>query len=276
MKTVFLDADGTLFHHTGYIPESALEACIKAQSNGHKICLCTGRQKVEIFGDLLKIDYDGIIAGSGASILVHGKSIEECTFTEDEFDKVHNFLETNQIPALYESGDGLYGYKRTKEKLHSLLQEQCADLSKDELKKHGLYKLYHQCTVVDNVKKYPINKISFLESSMSYKSVVDTLEDEFDIIPATFAPFGKESGEIASKTISKATGMDTLMNYYNINNEDVIAIGDGYNDLCMFEKANISIAMGNADDGVKEKADRITTSITEDGIYNAFKELNLI
>ena len=73
MKIVFLDADGPLFHHSGYIPSSALDACNHAQKNGHKICLCTGRQKVEIFGDLTKIDYDGIIAESGFSIFVHGK-----------------------------------------------------------------------------------------------------------------------------------------------------------------------------------------------------------
>lgn len=36
MKLVFLDADGTLFHHEGYIPDSAIKACIQAQKNGHK------------------------------------------------------------------------------------------------------------------------------------------------------------------------------------------------------------------------------------------------
>ena len=68
MKLVFLDADGTLFHHEGYIPNSAIKACIQAQKNGHKIILCTGRQRIEIFGPMLEIDYDAIIAGSGATI----------------------------------------------------------------------------------------------------------------------------------------------------------------------------------------------------------------
>ena len=37
MKLIFLDADGTLFHHEGYIPDSAIKACIQAQKNGkHK------------------------------------------------------------------------------------------------------------------------------------------------------------------------------------------------------------------------------------------------
>ena len=44
----------------------------------------------------------------------------------------------------------------------------------------------------------------------------------------------------------------------------------------MFEKAAISVAMGNASIQVKEKADLITTSITDNGIYNAFKDLALI
>lgn len=48
MKLVFLDADGTLFHHEGYIPDSAIKACIQAQKSGHKIILCTGRQRIEI------------------------------------------------------------------------------------------------------------------------------------------------------------------------------------------------------------------------------------
>ena len=33
MKLVFLDADGTLFHHEGYIPDSAIKACIQAQED---------------------------------------------------------------------------------------------------------------------------------------------------------------------------------------------------------------------------------------------------
>ena len=56
MKLIFLDADGTLFHHEGYIPDSAIKACIQAQKNGHKVILCTGRQRIEIFGPMLEIE----------------------------------------------------------------------------------------------------------------------------------------------------------------------------------------------------------------------------
>ena len=58
--------------------------------------------------------------------------------------------------------------------------------------------------------------------------------------------------------------------------EDTIAIGDGGNDVSMLGYAGIGIAMGNATDEVKAHADYVTTSVDEDGIYNALKHFNLI
>ena len=66
------------FHHEGYIPDSAIKACIQAQKNGHKVILCTGRQRIEIFGPMLEIDYDAIIAGSGATIECEHKIVLGC------------------------------------------------------------------------------------------------------------------------------------------------------------------------------------------------------
>lgn len=103
MKLVFLDADGTLFHHEGYIPDSAIKACIQAQKNGHKIILCTGRQRIEIFGPMLEIDYDAIIAGSGATIECEHKIIEENALSKEESQYLSNYLLKNNIPANFES-----------------------------------------------------------------------------------------------------------------------------------------------------------------------------
>jgi hydroxymethylpyrimidine pyrophosphatase-like HAD family hydrolase len=58
--------------------------------------------------------------------------------------------------------------------------------------------------------------------------------------------------------------------------ENTYAFGDGVNDLCMIEAAGHGIAMGNAVDALKEKAEFITTPILEDGVYNGLKHYNLI
>ncbi|WP_278909786.1 HAD family hydrolase [Faecalicoccus pleomorphus] len=276
MKIIFLDADGTLLHHEGFIPQSALQACQLAQKNGHKIVLCTGRQKVEVYGDMLKLDYDGMITGSGAHVEVNHHLLEERTFSKEQLQILLEYMHKNDIDAIFETTEGLVGNQKTYDHLDQMIQKQCRHLSLELFAKHGLVQVQHNLKVTDAILEYPVNKISFLESDISYQQIYDALHRQFDLVPATFAPFGKESGEISEKTITKATGMKSILNYFDRSAEDAIAIGDGFNDLCMFEVAKTSVAMGNAPIEVQKKADRITTSLDNNGIYNAFIVLGLI
>ena len=277
MKLIFLDADGTLFHHEGYIPNSAIDACIQAQKNGHKVILCTGRQRIEIFGDMLKIDYDAIIAGSGATIECDHEIIEENTLSKEESEYLTKYLLDRNIPANFESSTKIYANRFTKDTMLKKVEEQCKGKSEEEKAKHGLTILTNQITVVDSLEGLSYNKVSIIDNGKTpYKTIQDDLSDRYVVIPATFAPLGKESGEITSFHINKATGMDCVIRYFNADIKDTIAIGDGFNDLPMFEKAHLSVAMGNAPQEIKDKADIITTSLDEDGVYNAFKELKLI
>ena len=276
MKIIFLDADGTLLHHEGFIPQSALQACQLAQKNGHKIVLCTGRQKVEVYGDMLKLDYDGMITGSGAHVEVNHQLLEERTFSKEQLQILLEYMCKNDIDAIFETTKGLIGNQKTYDHLDQMIQKQCKHLSPELFAKHGLVQVQHNLKVTDAILEYPVNKISFLESDISYQEIYDALHRQFDLVPATFAPFGKESGEISEKTITKATGMQSILNYFDRSAEDAIAIGDGFNDLCMFEVAKTSVAMGNAPIEVQKKADRVTTSLDNNGIYNAFIVLDLI
>lgn len=277
MKLIFLDADGTLFHHEGYIPNSAIDACIQAQKNGHKVILCTGRQRIEIFGDMLKIDYDAIIAGSGATIECDHEIIEENALSEEESEYLTKYLLDRNIPANFESSTKIYANQFTKDTMLKKVEEQCKGKSEEEKAKHGLTILTNQITVVNSLEGLSYNKVSVIDNGKTpYKTIQDDLSNRYVVIPATFAPLGKESGEITSFHINKATGMDSVIRYFNADIKDTIAIGDGFNDLPMFEKAHLSVAMGNAPQEIKDKADRITTSLDEDGVYNAFKELKLI
>lgn len=72
--------------------------------------------------------------------------------------------------------------------------------------------------------------------------------------------------EIMSKDASKIKAIDFLINQYNIDKKDIIAIGDNYNDIDMIKYAGLGIAMGNAPIEVKESADYITLSNDKDGL----------
>ena len=72
--------------------------------------------------------------------------------------------------------------------------------------------------------------------------------------------------EIVDVHCSKATALEMLAKKYGIKQEEVIAIGDGFNDLPMIEWAGLGIAMENASETVKECADEVTASNDEDGV----------
>ncbi|HBF37895.1 MAG TPA: Cof-type HAD-IIB family hydrolase [Firmicutes bacterium] len=72
--------------------------------------------------------------------------------------------------------------------------------------------------------------------------------------------------EVNYKGTSKGKGVEILARHYGIPREEIIAIGDNENDLSMIEYAGLGVAMGNALDFVKEKADYITDTNDNDGV----------
>jgi hydroxymethylpyrimidine pyrophosphatase-like HAD family hydrolase len=66
--------------------------------------------------------------------------------------------------------------------------------------------------------------------------------------------------------VSKAIALEKMGEFYSIRREEMIAIGDGFNDLPMIEYAGLGVAMGNAPEEVKDAADYITRSNDEDGV----------
>ena len=93
--------------------------------------------------------------------------------------------------------------------------------------------------------------------------------------------FGTEKClEIFDKGVSKYNAIKVIMEKENIKNENVIAFGDGLNDVDMIRLSGIGVAMGNALDDVKEVSDYITISHNDDGVIyflrEYFKENNLV
>lgn len=203
MKLLFLDADGTLFHHEGYIPKSAIEACQQAQKNGHKICLATGRQNMEIYSDLLKIDYDGRITGAGAYVEAEGNLLYQENFSASQKQQLLDYFKEHQIPALFESSNALFVSQSTLEQLEAITKKACAGLDPVSYQKHGMVQILRNTKVVSNFSSCEFNKITFLSSATPYQQIAKDLGKDFDVIPATFEPLGKESGEVASLTIPK-------------------------------------------------------------------------
>ena len=72
--------------------------------------------------------------------------------------------------------------------------------------------------------------------------------------------------DVIKRGVTKATGMQRVLDYVGISRENCIGIGDSVNDLPMIEFAGLGVAMGNAPEGVKTRADVVTESIDDDGV----------
>jgi Cof subfamily protein (haloacid dehalogenase superfamily) len=78
--------------------------------------------------------------------------------------------------------------------------------------------------------------------------------------------------EIMPNGINKATCLEKLLESLGLTSEDLVACGDGYNDLKMIEFAGLGVAMGNAVTPLKEIAGYVTKTNDENGIVEVIEK----
>ncbi|MCH3942492.1 MAG: HAD hydrolase family protein [Atopobiaceae bacterium] len=83
-------------------------------------------------------------------------------------------------------------------------------------------------------------------------------------------------GDIIPRGGGKQVGMQAFLDELGIGRGECAAFGDGANDIAMLEYAGVGVAMGNASDEVKARADCVTTSVEGDGVARALARLGLL
>ena len=150
-----------------------------------------------------------------------------------------------------------------------------------------LDKIGQKYEIKENLLEYfttnSIDSISFTiigdeENLLKLKKELTAIEN-IEITELCKATDMKKSGkeivtyiDIMSKGATKKNAIKILANYLNIKKEEIIVIGDGGNDIPMFEVAGLKVAMSNSLEIVKEKADYITRSNNESGVAKAIKK----
>jgi Cof subfamily protein (haloacid dehalogenase superfamily) len=271
-KYVFLDVDGTLVNFKGEVPQSAILAMKKAQANGHKMLLATGRQKSQIYKFLTDaIDFDGVLASSAAYVEYEGKVIFQSRPTKEKLCQLVDFFHENNIPFFLQSKDMLYAEKESYETIYNHMK---AAGNGEAL----LESIFGNTTIVDDPKELDcIEKVAYYQSPFDINATQRLLGDYFYVISYSFSLDQRLfHGEITFDGINKAGGIKLLMDAIGVNLEDCIAVGDSGNDLEMIKAAGYGVAMGNASPDVKAAADLVTTHIDDDGIYHAFLKMGLI
>lgn len=259
MKHVFFDIDGTLWDFRSVIPESTARAVKLLRQHGHKAYICTGRTRGYItHPDLLALGFDGILSGLGTRVEEGGEVLFEHLIPADLAVRTVDTVKQYGFRAILEGPEFLYmDYDDFKDDPYGV--KVMRDL-KDRRR-----------SLSDNYGKWVISKLSCDMTGCDKHSCYSKLESDFDFIEHNDVVV-----EMVPKGFSKGTGIQKLCSIKGIDIADTIAIGDGANDVDMFEVAGYSVAMGNGASLAKEAADHVTSDLHDDGVLNALTHLGLI
>ena len=265
-KLIVTDMDGTLLGDNHEVTENNKIALKEALDSGIYVTVATGRMyssaksHIEFLNSKMPI-----IACNGA--LIKDSRNDEVIFSnminKEICIKILDILEKYNVYYQYYSEELLMCKKRKNNKEDEMRLER--------LIKSGI-NLVSLKNLMDYIMSEEILKIIIVEENDI--SILDKITKELKLIEGIeITKSWFNNIEIMAKGSSKGNAVKFISEYLNIDKSDIIAFGDNYNDISMFQYVGTGVAMGNADEYVKSKADYVTSKNSEDGVANAIREL---
>lgn len=255
-KLLVLDIDGTLNNSKKEITKKTKDALIKAQEHGLKIAIASGRPTIgieKVAQELELSRFGGFVLAFNGGLITNcadNSTIYKKTIPLDDIKTIYDLSKEMNVNLLtYSNG------KIVAEKSDIYLETEC------RINKALFMPVNNLLEFIDHdVPKFlMLGNEDYLAKVEPI--VKDKLSDRFTVFRSE--PFFLE---IMPKNIDKAFSLARLLEYLGLTKDEMIACGDGYNDVSMISFAGLGVAMENAQPAVKEVSDYITLSNDNDGI----------
>jgi len=255
-KMIAFDMDGTLLSSKKTILPSSIEAIHKAHEAGKEVVLLTGRPMTELVPHVKETEVIRYaVCESGAVIY---------DFQDSQFIDAMEFTPQDQavIKAAAMQEEVL---------VQTMLIGDVCVLSSNPTAPFNpeLPFTLLEKNLFDFLLEKRFQKINF------YHQNIEARERTYNRLKDTGLSLAREgdiSLEITPAGVTKGSGLIRLGNMLGINPEEIIAVGDSYNDITSFKTAGLPIAMGNARDEIKALAKAVVSDNDHDGcaeaIYN--------
>lgn len=273
-KIIFLDVDGTLVDYENHLPDSAAEAVRAARAKGHRVYICTGRSKAEVYPWLWDIGLDGMIGGNGCYVEDHGHAVFHRTVSPEECRQVVDWLHGRGLEFYLECNSGLFASERFEEAARDSVQRYAK--GKGAEGPVTVRSVFPDMVFGGELYRDDLNKVSFLLSG--YQDYLDAKAAFPNLKAGTWGGKGEEAlfGDLGVKDIDKSTAVEALLEYLHGDLADTIAFGDAKVDIPMLECCAYGVAMGSGGKEIRAVADLVTDSVDEDGLLHAFQKLGLV
>lgn len=258
IQSIFFDFDGTLQgfeNHT--ISDSTAQALRILKEKGYKIFIATGRNLSSLPVELNHFGFDGYINNNGGM----------CS----DKDRIPFHVEYISIQDI----QALLAYDQEHPFSFSFMTEKGFSINRinDKVEKSFEYfgMKIPELMNVDEIDVHKIMQMNFFVDEEEEALLMNEVMKN-----STSSRWIEYFADINPKGISKMKGIERIADYLNLDLNQTMAFGDGGNDITMIQGCTIGVAMGNANQSLKDVADYVTTSADEDGIWNALKYFELI
>lgn len=263
-KLIVTDLDGTALENWETLNQQTKEALIAAKEAGHIVVIATGRPARASLHFYEELGLDTPIINFNGAYIHHPG--------DDSFDDIVAQIPTEVIITLFDSELQDYivnAFCEYKDHLYVLNQgdtvrewfhiETCTSV------KFGPFK--------ETLDEHPNGFL--LETKPGYaEKVMSFLRENYSDIITCRNWDGDNNNiiEVFKSDTNKATAIEKLAKYFNIEQKDIIAFGDGDNDIEMLTYAEVGVAMENAIDKLKEVANHVTKTNKESGVAHYIHE----
>jgi Cof subfamily protein (haloacid dehalogenase superfamily) len=259
-KAVFIDMDGTLFQSDHTVSGANKKAIKKLTDKGILVVPISARPLhgiLPITQNIVPGDMP-VVSLNGSYIFYNNTIVYDSSVALQDVISIHDLLNLCDVSVMYYSGMEWFASKETE----LIIKEQAITAVKIRIQPF-------QTTIEgwqaknDGPNKILIAGTACLVNDVE-KNLISLYREKLNI-------YQSQAGylEIMNLHASKASAIAFLLNHYGLDKNEVIAIGDNYNDKGMIEFAGLGIAMGNAPDEIKMVADYVTDTNNNDGVAKA-------
>lgn len=255
VKIIFFDIDGTLIDHaTGHMSEKTVQTLHKLQDKGIKRCIVTGRPPASLpdFGDL---HFDVMSTFNGSFC---------CTDTEVIYS---NPIDPKDVRIVLQNA--------------AALGRPVSIAVRDRLAANGIDPDLADYYRVAGLELTVAKDFAEVCREDVYQIMLGCREADHDAIirgadNVKLAISWERAVDVIPLTGGKGSAIHHILAHYHLDPSEALAFGDSHNDMEMLQAVGTGVAMGNASDQLKEVADQICGSVSEDGIYHYCLENGLI
>lgn len=259
IKAVFFDVDGTLVSFdTHKVPKTTLDAIVSMQEKGIKVFVATGRHQsiLTLGNNVHEINFDGYVTLNGQYCFTkENEVLHEKHISENDIEAIVKFIKEKDVPCGFIEGEQMYVNK-----IDDVVEKVFTDVNLPLPK-------------VKDIDRALENKVFQLNPYIPVE-----IEDEFmaTMPNSDFTRWSPLFMDVIPAGGGKHVAVQKVMDHYGYKKDEVMAFGDGENDITMLKAVGIGVAMGNANQSVKDIADYTTECVDNDGVLKALKHFNVL